>query len=295
MGQCAVRSFKKHHPDIPLHVVNDDSLHLYEKSVKYLDGAWKNADTSERKKIPGVFKFMVAAEIMVKHKYDKIIILGADTITCARLDEFLDDDEHDILGTLDYPYPLVDGGWLLAGDDEVDGYHLNADVLCIRGTQPLLQMIRESSRFPHYAEQGALNFVTWMTYDSCDLDTRKYSCRIVDGPYETSDVVYNVRSKGNIPLPPDYQGKNTKYPCYEKPWAPFLQKFSVNDGKLYDNNNKHVKVWHYCDGFGSMSDEEYDKIMNNYTLKWFNDETKDFFKEHCDSGDFFEKERGWLE
>jgi hypothetical protein len=49
-------------------------------------------------------------------------------------------------------------------------------------------------------------------------------------------------------------------------------------------------MWHYCEGIGGLQDDHFIKLMNNYNFKWFNEDTKKFFKEHCSSGDFFEKE-----
>ena len=47
-------------------------------------------------------------------------------------------------------------------------------------------------------------------------------------------------------------------------------------------------MWHYCDGFGNMVDLDHElKVWKN---EWFNSDTKKFFIEHCDCGDFFEKE-----
>jgi len=52
----------------------------------------------------GPMKYAFGYHIAKKYNYDKVIVLGADTITCARLDEFLDNNEDDVLATLDYNY-----------------------------------------------------------------------------------------------------------------------------------------------------------------------------------------------
>ena len=102
-------------------------------------------------------------------------------------------------------------------------------------------------------------------------------------------------------LPYEYQdhskrtGKPPKFPPWEKPWGKHINKFFVNKGKLYTKDeetfkDKQIKVWHYCAGLGGMKEEIFLKLMNNYVSKWFNKETKRFFKKECDCGDFFDKE-----
>jgi len=97
MGNCAIRSFKKFHPDVDVHVIDENNIDTFEIS-KYIP--------EEIRRHPGIFRFGIAAEIMGKNKYDKFIMLGADTITCARLDEFMNMEE-DILLTGCYPYQLT--------------------------------------------------------------------------------------------------------------------------------------------------------------------------------------------
>ena len=103
---CASSSFKKFHPDVTLHVVEEDtydSFECYEQNTEYI------------RNHAGIFRFAIASEIMEKHNYDKLIMLGGDTVTCARMDEFMDDDKHDILLTscfayqLDLPFKLNSG------------------------------------------------------------------------------------------------------------------------------------------------------------------------------------------
>ena len=76
LGTCAINSFKKFNPEVDLHYVNDENEKQF-SSYKYRSSAGG-----------GVYKYMLAAEIMKRGEYDKIIVLGADTITCSRLDEF---------------------------------------------------------------------------------------------------------------------------------------------------------------------------------------------------------------
>ena len=274
IGSCAINSFKKFHPDVDLYHVNDENGHEY------------NATKHLKKVGYGAYKYLLAAEIMLKKKYDKIIILGADTITCSRLDEFIDNDE-DILATLDYPYRLyIPGIGHITPDSET---HLNADVICFNNVEPILEMVKIANKFRNYAEQGALNHIVWS-------GQYNFNTKIVDGPYKTSKVAYNVRSKGNMCLPFEYQdhslttGVPPKYPPHEKPWGEPLSKFYVQDEKLFTGDGKQIKVWHYCDGLGAHGTTTFEKIVNNYIFKWFNEDTKKFFKDYCNTGDFFEKE-----
>ena len=257
LAECAVRSFQKFHPTVQLHYVNEQNL------AEYIDPEVLN-------NIPvGIVKFMVAQQVALRarsngHKQIKLIVLGADTITCSRLDEFLDEDRYDILATLDYPYQLVSGN-IKSPDSET---HLNADVVCFNNMAALMDVIRAASNHPVYFEQGGLNEVAWSKYS-------RYSVNIVDN-YQTEKVVYNARAKGNI-----YAGPG------QKPWRPYIQKFQVRDGKLFTWDNKQIKVWHYCEGFGVTSQEEFVNLINGWINNMFNEETKRFFTEVCDTGSFF--------
>lgn len=254
LGACAVNSFAAHHPDIQLYHVGDHNRHLYQ-AAKYFE-----------KVNGGVYKYLLAAEIMKREKLDKIIVLGGDTITCGRLDEFIDNDE-DILVTLDYPYQLQTRR-IFSPDSET---HLNADVVCFNNFQAIKEIIKVAPFYPIYREQGALNEVVWSPkYD--------FTFKIVDGPYAESPVVYNARAKGNIVAKP-----NTK------PWGEYIRQFYVKDDKLHTFDNKQIKVWHYCEGLGNINDSKFIELMNNWILDWFNEDTKKFFKEKCACGDFFEK------
>lgn len=257
LAECAVRSFRKFHPTISLHYVNEQNLSEY-----------LNPEVLSRVPV-GIVKFMVAEQVALRarkngHKQIKLIVLGADTITCSRLDEFLDEDRYDILATLDYPYQLVSGN-IQSPDAET---HLNADVVCFNNIAALVDIIRCASKHPIYFEQGALNEVAWSK-------NSRYSVEIVDN-YQTKNVVYNARAKGNICAGPG-----------QKPWGPYIQKFQVKDGKLFTWDNKQIKVWHYCEGFGMTSESEFTWLINNWIDNMFNEQTKRFFTEVCDTGEFF--------
>jgi len=87
-----------------------------------------------------------------------MIVLGADTITTSRLDEFIDDDEHDIIASLDYPYTghkfrMTEKMNLLAKKDFI---HVNADVVCFNNIHAIEDTMKFGTSGPYY-EQGGLN------------------------------------------------------------------------------------------------------------------------------------------
>ena len=339
IGKIAVDSFKKFHPDVTLHHIDDRTRENYSSS-KFI----KEYGTA-------VHKFMLAYEIMIKHKYDRIIILGADTITCSRFDEFLGGkinfgspanlDKYDVITTLDYPYqvslpykfdtpitassarsipantvftvntPIVlldqDKNLRLTGafvdhikdeEDPVEYLHVNADIVCFCDPKALKKVIsttvryhnlffgKEAAHWPanvwlteaFYAEQGGLNIFCSFSINP-HIEEYNYSIGFADAPYSRSDCVYNARAKGNISAK-----------AGEKPWGPFLNKWSVKNNKLYDSHGKQIKAYHYCEGLGGMTDTDFKSVINTYIFEWFNDDTKKFFKKHCETEDFFEKE-----
>jgi len=346
IGLCALNSFKKHHPEIMLHHVNEFNESEYEVSnFKDTVGG-------------GVYKYMLAAEIMKKNNYEKFIILGADTITCSRLDEFLDNDEADIITTLDYPYQtnyprrnaagawayiytpaafrvnevdyvyggdvtgqLQGPGWvqfeaqgdlhasspyielspptpsekiMLEADDIKEFLHYNADVVCFNNPKALTDTIKITIRYkkdciqahregmlltPFYSEQGGLNILCSLSLDPGCAEYN-YKIKIADGPHhKASSVVYNARAKGNIAAK-----------AGEKPWGEHTTKFYTKDNKLFTGDGKQIKVWHYCEGLGGVSNTKFKSLMNTWISDWFNRDTRKFFQEQCDTGDFFEKE-----
>ena len=288
IGKIAVESFQTFHPDVDMFHVNKENDHLYE-STKLLEKGLVKL---------GPYKYLLAAEIMKKKKYDKMIILGADTIVCSRLDEFMDDNESDILATLGYPYRYgsdeFETPYLYktpGNSDAVDVLSLNADVVCFNNIKPILEIVNRSKKYPNMHEQAALNEVVWSA--NPDLN---FSFQVVDAPYWEASAIYNVRSKGNITLPCEYQDRSLtpclcevphkQYPLYEKPWAQSMNQFYVeNDGgagaKLFNKHHKQIKVWHYCEGFSALSDDHFEKLINNYIFKYFNEETKKFFIDVC--------------
>lgn len=258
LHECAINSFSHFHPEI--HTFS------YDYQYQLID---------KLQKIPiGIARLYLAYSIFKYENLDKLIILGADTITCSRLNEFIDENNFDILTTLDYPYRLIVQNKIFSKDDED---HVNADVVCYNNINALKEVIEKSMEIrTEYYEQAALNFV-------CNMQN-KFTSKIVDGNYESSNVVYNARAKGNL-----CASANTS------PWFKYTSKFKVIDGKLYTgtheniSKSKQIKVWHYCDGLGTYHNESFENKINSWINDGFNQETKDFFTNECDCGDFFKQ------
>jgi lipopolysaccharide biosynthesis glycosyltransferase len=215
---------------------------------------------------------------MFQNNYDKIISLDVDTITSARLDEFLDDDDTDILATLNYPnqdetehwktgaFELVDSD----GNKHYDSANINAGVCCFNSLESLEAVIKLSlEHFTHFAEQGGLNEMAFVD--------KSYSVKIVDGPYPTSKVVYNARSKGVFGT--GMNDENTPQ-----------SKWYVDGDKMFTHDGKHIKCFHYVEGFGGQTDDKFKELINNWNFNLFNEETREFYKNQCDCFKFFDEE-----
>jgi hypothetical protein len=274
LAQCSLNSFKKFHPDVELHYVNDSNLSEYHE--KY----FKSFDLVDH---IGIVRYMLAYDMMLQNNYDKIIVLGCDTITCARMDEFIDNNE-DVLATLNYPCQESTDYWTTPYFEISPGVYdhgnINADVVCFNNPAALKKVIDLSvEHFTHFGEQGALNELAWVD--------KSYSVKIVDFPYPTSPVVYNARSKGVFGTNMIVNGVLAKHgPPLDGTPSP-LKRFYVKDNNLYTGDHKQIKCFHFVEGLGGRSDEEFNAIMNDFKYKWFNVDTIKFFKEQCGCSEFF--------
>lgn len=273
LADCAVNSFQKFHPDVDLIYVDDPNF------VDFYERYFEDYDLINH---VGIVRFMLAAEIMKKDGYDKMIILGCDTITCSRLDEFIDDNFSPVIGTLNYPVVEETEYWkseVYRFDDNWDVLNINADVVCFNSL-PALQKVIELSlqHFSHYGEQGALNELA--------LVDKSYAVSLPEFPYHYSKVVYNARSKGVPGTNMIVGGKLAKHGPRDGELAP-TRKFYVEDDKLFTEDHKQIRVWHYVEGLGGRPDEEFEAILNDFKANWFNEETKNFFKEQCGCSTFF--------
>jgi hypothetical protein len=321
IGKIAVNSFKKFHPDVNLHVVNDISREEY-KCAKFFDlyGG-------------GIHKYMLACEIMAKNKYDKMIVVGADTITCARLDEFIDDKESDLITTSDYCYQpsYVYGEQIIPGfflNKDEDGnfclrndlvgnvknvafyLHSNADVVCFNNLNCLKEIIdlsivhkksfelmkeKDSDKLVRYgcdywAEQGGLNL-----YIINSLITNSNKIHLLNTT--TGNPLTHVANNSCFYLTNgkltfyhkklSYNVQTKGFNC-EEGFKVLIPEWKIEEDKLYDFCDREIKIFHYCEGFGLKNDNEFESLINKYIFEHFNNDTKHFFKSNFETDGFFD-------
>lgn len=238
----SVNSFKKWNPDVEIILMSDEDVeYLHIDRIHFV-------------------------KRMFEKGYTKVILLGADTITCSRLDEFLEDDETPFLATLDHKMLFhIDfnmNAFFMPERGVFEWPQINSDVSCfnnINVTTELINLVKEN---PHWYEQTAMNYL---------YTNKQEMVKIIDFPYEFTNVCYNNRSKGGLGADCIKDGK--MFFGFDGPqigeftpikvWKPIGEK-------LYNQDGKHVKVFHFC----FHNNEEDPK-------KWFNEETIKFFTEKC--------------
>lgn len=260
------------------HQIDYTNQEEYNKSLEYYDFA------------PETFlmQFIYAYEIMKKHNYEKIIVLGTDVIVCNRLDEFLDDNTTPVLATLNYPNQDTTEYWttpvaqlqLPNGQIVHDHLNINADVTCFNSADALQKVIEISmEHYTHFSIQGGLNELAFVD--------KSYEVKIVDSPYPLSKVVYNARSKGVYGTDMIRKGVLAKHgPQYDGQPSP-IKHWYVKDDKLFTHDDKQIKCFHFVEGIGGKDLETFKELVNDFKTNWFNDETVAFFKEKCGCNEFF--------
>ena len=252
-----------------------------------------------------LMQYIYAYEIMRKYNYEKVIVLGSDTIVCSRLDEFLDNDTAPVLASLNYFIQESTDTWItpkivveLPDGSEVEEHlNLNADVVCFNSAEALAKVIEISiENYTHFSIQGGLNQLAWMD--------KSFDVQVVDAPYPLSKVVYNARSKGVPRL--DMISKGLIMNCWPRnvhslhpQWlqerglvdeelSP-MHKWYVEDNKLYTHDGKQIKCFHFVEGLGGRSLEKFNELLDDFKTSWFNKETLEFFKQVCNCTEFFNK------
>jgi hypothetical protein len=235
-----------------------------------------------------LMQFIYAYEIMKKYEYEKIIILGTDTIVCDRMDEFLDDNETPVLATLNYPNQDSTEHWITPiiqiqlpnGQIVHDHLNINADVVCFNSSEALRKVIDLSiEHYSHFSIQGGLNELAFVD--------RSFEVKIVDAPYPTSNVVYNARSKGVFGTDMIKKGVLAKCgPQFDGNPSP-IKYWYVNDGKLFTHDHKQIKCFHFVEGIGGRDIKSFKELINDFKTNWFNQDTLNFFKEKCNCFEFF--------
>jgi hypothetical protein len=260
------------------HQINYTNQEEYNKLLEYYEFA------------PETFlmQFIYAYEIMKKHNYEKVIVLGTDTIVCSRLDEFLDDNITPVIASLNYPNQDGTEYWttpvvqvtLPDGNVVMDHMNINADVTCFNSADALKKVIDLSiEHYCHFSIQGGLNELAFTD--------KSYKVKIVDSPYPTSEVVYNARSKGVFGTDMIRKGVLAKYgPQYDGQPSP-IKYWYVNNNKLYTHDHKQIKCFHFVEGLGGRPIESFKELINDFKTNWFNKDTINFFKEKCGCAEFF--------
>lgn len=250
-----------------------------------------------------LMQYIYAYEIMRKYNYEKVIILGSDTIVCSRLDEFLDDNNTAVLASANYYIHEETETWsspikaikLKDGSEYYEHFNINADVVCFNNHQALKKVIDLSiENYTHFSIQGGLN----QLYSK----DKSFEVKIVDLPYALSEVSYNVRSKG-VPrtnmikkgriancYPYNVHGLNPEWlisqGLIDGNLSP-IHRWYVKDEKLYTHEGKQIKCFHFVEGIGGRPLSEFNEYINDFKTNWFNKETIQFFYNNCNCKIFF--------
>ena len=278
-GPNALNSFKEWHPDIDTHFIDDNNFKEYLSQLsitEYFDNL-------------GVVRIHIIKELMKLKGYTKVIMLGIDTLTCSRLDEFLDNNTTDMICSSGPQYQIGTEYWQAPieqfsthdGHSYQDVAFINADVTCFNNLKSVEVLYDVSIKYwTDHAEQGGMNY--------CYSNQKELgiSVKIVDYPYLSAQSLYNVRSKGIAAG--GYQmigGKvlNGRKGAVVSDVYP-TSEYYVEDDKLYTKDHKQIKVFHYAEGLGVRSDEDeqtYDEAVHEMKTMWFNRNTLDFLTQKC--------------
>jgi hypothetical protein len=294
LAHSAKSSFLAHNGDECDYIeVNYNNKLQFEEAFQYFD---PGTDA-------GIMRDIYAYEIMRRYDYEKVIIVGCDTITCARLDEFLDDNTTPVLATLNYYIQESTEYWQSPiveiahpdGSKQIDHLNINSDVVCFNSHEALLKVIQLSiEHYGTYTNQGGLNELAW--------SDKSYEVKIVDAPYPLSKVSYNVRSKGVPRTNMIKQGRLVN--CFSDAYhgLPHLwlqqnglvdgdlspiHRWYVEDGKIFTHDHKQIKCFHFVEGIGGRPIEQFTELINDFKYNWFNKDTVKFFKEVCNCNVFF--------
>lgn len=274
----AINSFKKWNPDVDIHFVNDSNFKEYCEKLQI----------TEYYEHLGLMKIHLAKQLFNVLNYDKVISLGVDTITCSRVDEFIDNDSDDLICTLGASHPISTDYFTTPiqtfvenGKFYRDVPFINGDVVCMNNAKAANTLYDVSIKYwSDHAEQGGMNY--------CYLNQTQVGLKvsIIDYPYYKTKVLYNIRSKGVIGGYCLIRGKvlaGRRGRVISDTYPSLL--FYINNDKLYTSDHKQIKVFHYCEGLGSkLETDELTLEEQIYEMKhmWFNKETIEFFKSKCE-------------
>ena len=294
MAKLTYDSFSSFHKDeVDIHFITPYNINSYPIEVY-----------SEYPNIIGIKKYIRGYDVMVRNGYKKLIMIDVDTITCNRLDEFLDDDT-DVLATLNYPLQESTQYWttpilnIKTPDGKLIQEHvnLNAGVICINNPDALKKIIDLSILHrTDFCEQSGLNELAWVD--------KSFNVKAIESPYFSSPIVYNAMSKGvpraemikaghiqncwpnNIHgLPQKWLESNGLIDGNPSP----IMRWYVSDSKLFTEDHKQIKCFHFIEAMGMQPIEKFNTLVHEFQTKWFNNETVEFLKEKCNCKSFFKK------
>jgi len=248
----SVNSFKKWHPDVDVIIAGDNDF----------NDVWIDRDKDNTF---GIARLLLVRNLFSKG-YNKVIMIGADTITCARFSEFFDDNVTPLLATLEYPYIWDDLNFelktcFLPKHGVFERGSINDDCTCFNSPNIIDDIIRVSKERNCYTQTG----MTFIYSKSENL------VRIVDFPSAVSKFFYNSSGTGAIGTDCIIDGKlhfGMDGPTIGE-FTPIKVWKPIGD-KLYNHLGKHCKMFHF-----HIHNEDDGRL-------WFNDETVQFFKDHCD-------------
>ena len=281
----SINSFKKWNPDVELIVITNDNMNEYTEPDYVL--------TDD---LPDLRLHIV--DYIFRHElYSKVIMLGGDTITCSRLDEFIECNDCDLLCSGGHMHWETHRPFWKAefvnyeynGKVYRDVMTVNSDVTCFNSAKAASAAYRVFKEFPtDLSDQGALHHCL---FHQQELGLK---VRIIDFPYEPSKVLYNIRSKG-IAAGTFMMRRGKVYWGFDGPESPGVpyptSEFVVDGDRLFTKDGKRIRVFHFCEALGSggMKGEQYLSVREQVDeMKgiWYNKATKDFFKEHCNCDGF---------
>ena len=276
----ALNSFKKWHPNVDIHHITNDNFPIYLKDLNITD-YYDNL---------GLIRINLIKELLAQKGYDKMIMLGADTFTCAYLDEFINNDTDDLILSSGPPYSFLKTEYwapkIIDFEYEGNWYRdidfVNADVVCFNNAYAAEMVYNKSIEFwTNHAEQGGMNYINQ------NQKSLNIKVSIVDFPYVKTKVLYNVRSKGEAYGGDQMYKGNLYNGNYKDPNSIIIGNtyptatYSVIDNKLYTQDGKQIKVFHYAEALGVKTKKEYNDVIDEMKTLWFNDETKQFLIEQC--------------
>jgi len=276
----AINSFKKYHPDIDIIYVDNNSLPDYLKKLnitEYYDSI-------------GLFRVHLIKELLKQGFYSKIIMLGIDTFTCSYLDEFINNTTDDVICSSGPPYSFLKTEYweppIIQFEHNNSLYQdvafINADVTCFNSIKGAETVYETSLKYwTDHHEQGGLN------YCFSNQEELGIKVSIVDFPYLKVNSLYNVRSKGIASGGNQMYKGNLYNGNYKDPNSRVIgsvyptSTYYINDNKLYTNDHKQIKVFHYAEALGVKTKEEYENTLNEIKTMWFNKETIEFLTNQC--------------